>query len=245
MEMRESLLAHSGFWKVWLITVLLLINPVRAFSQCNYAAAKAILKALYPEIADRNFVITVRDTASLDDERGMTDFSIALQERTFRDAAKTEVSLKDYLGAKFFFPAYKDGRVYQLSVGGPFVNESKLEGLRKLVDSHREWSDEQVVSALETAGARLGPSEKEAFSATLPLKLLEPFLGKLTVLSVDFRLRDRSEMKNDAPAAELYWAVYVEARYPGRKLLRYYLAFEPFEGRLISLGRTPPIDLLP
>jgi hypothetical protein len=48
------------------------------------------------------------------------------------------------------------------------------------------------------------------------------------------------ELEEKRPAADLRWVVRVEANKPGLQVAKYYLAFEPFEGKLILLGKDSP-----
>jgi hypothetical protein len=71
----------------------------------------------------------------------------------------------------------------------------------------------------------------------IPTKDLEPFLGKLEILSVDFGVRYKAQFEAGLPAADLTWSVHVNARMPGHKDLPYGLTLEPFAGKLVGLIR--------
>ncbi|MGA7909472.1 MAG: hypothetical protein WCA16_18845 [Candidatus Sulfotelmatobacter sp.] len=204
-----------------------------------FVRAKAFLRAIYPELKSKNLRVTVFDDASFASEGGLTTFSIGLEER-IQDRLSNKESLRPCVSAFFSFPNSSDDRIFKLAVSGPFVNESKTEGVRQLIDSHPEWSDSQVIQALEEKQPQYGPGSKEALLETVPLRALEPFLGKVRVLSTEFELRSHAQLEEKLPSAELQWVIHVEGRMPGRKPLMYYLAVEPFGGKLVLLGRTPP-----
>jgi hypothetical protein len=132
------------------------------------------------------------------------------------------------LTASFDFD--KDGRIEGVTIhGNTLANDKKCEQISLLVNTHRNWSDSQVVRALKEAGAKYGPEDKDGFLASLPLKDLEEFLGKLTIKSAEFQLRHDQP---GGPIPELSWSVEAESRSTDGKVKILTLMFEPFAGKL-------------
>jgi len=165
--------------------IILLFARADAIGQDDFYKAKAFLKAVYPELKNKNLRVTAWDDASFDSEKGMTTFTIGLEERV-EDRLNNKASFKPCLGAFFSFPVAKDDRVFKLSVSGPFVNESKLDDTKKLIDAHPEWSDSRVIQALNDAGAEYGPDRKAALLERIPLHQLEPFLANSEFFQSNF-----------------------------------------------------------
>jgi len=62
--------------------------------------------------------------------------------------------------------------------------------IRRRGGRHREWSDEEVVKAMNEAGAKFGPEHKAELLRALPLEGLAPFMGgEIEVVSAEFRAR--------------------------------------------------------
>src|SRR5262249_34671508 len=93
-----------------------------------------------------------------------------------------------------------------LTIGGPFVDERRQK-LSEEVDQNPQWSDERVVQELKRAGAKFGPNDREEFLRELPLKNLEPFTGRLEVVSADFNIRSEPFDDDVKPEALLSWRV--------------------------------------
>jgi hypothetical protein len=140
------------------------------------------------------------------------------------------------LDGSIWLPPLKNGsRILQ--VRAITMGEKKLDALRKLVQSHPEWSDEQAVGALMQDGARFGPEEKKAFISTLPLDKMERFLGHLKITSVDFRYPPQGRDEHTSVLVSLCWDVTAEALFSDGTSAKYFFSFEPYEGRLTYLWR--------
>src|ERR1700682_736360 len=131
----------------------------------------------------------------------------------------------------FQFPFGKDDRIALLVLSGPLTHKEQLEALQEVVDAHEEWSDAQVLETLEKAGGRYGPQAKSEIEKRVPIKQLEPLIGKITILRSEFEIR----AKGTQPTAVLTWTVVVRAHKQGKKDIKYWLRLEPFGGNLISL----------
>ncbi len=142
---------------------------------------------------------------------------------------------KQYLISGFRFDG-KD-RLESFAVQGPGLgNPEAGEVLGKIVGSHPEMTDAEIVAALKKGGAKYGPNDKEAFIKNLPVAKLERFLGKLKVVSVGFLPLD--ENRN---GVEMWpdWTVKVMARQPDSTEVTYEMFFEPWKGDLLGVGILP------
>jgi hypothetical protein len=130
----------------------------------------------------------------------------------------------------------RPGRIEQVLTFRQATGQQKLEAVHRLVQSHPGWSDDNAVAALKQAGARYGPSDKEAFVKSLPLVEAEPFLGRLVLNSVEF-----NHLRNDRSAGGLIdvfeWQVRAAGHFDDGTQTSYVFSFEPFDGRLTSLNR--------
>lgn len=110
---------------------------------------------------------------------------------------------------------------------GDVVTDSKRDAFKGLLKRHPKWSRAQKVTALKEAGARYGPNDRAAFLKEVPIRQLQEFLGPFQVDSVDLST-DLAE-----------WTVFVWMQRPGEGPNLFFLAYEPFGGRLVQIGRLP------
>jgi len=132
-----------------------------------------------------------------------------------------------------YFPE-GDTRLKDVSFVGEAAKTPENDSMHRLVQSHPEWSDAEANQALKQAGARYGTEDKQEFLKRLPLKQLEPVLGKLTLVSANFHVFNNPEHLGD-PSLE--WWVNVSVLLPDGTRGSYALFFEPFEGKLIEILR--------
>jgi hypothetical protein len=125
-----------------------------------------------------------------------------------------------------------------LSAIGSVVAE-KYDAFLERVRQHPGWSDADIATAFDEAGARFGPNRKADFLRFLPLKELRRYVGDLELVSVEFIPRDR-EIPDDE-AKTLFWAIRARTRTPKALSPAYLLTFEPFEGGIMTINRTPPL----
>jgi hypothetical protein len=141
------------------------------------------------------------------------------------------------LDGSMWIPPLEHGSRIQ-EVNASSAGERKLEALRKTIQSHPEWSDDQAVSALKKDGARFGPEEKNAFISTLPFDKTERFFGRLKITSVDFS--HLQERRSEHPAVTaLDWIVSADALFSDGTSAKYIFGFEPYDGKLAFLARIP------
>jgi hypothetical protein len=229
----------------WLTAAALFVILNSAASQPLLAAdnvglAKQALKSLYPELKGRGLHLTIDDGSRLDFAEIGGDFVIDV----FEPPPHINISVRQcpptLVSTRFMF-ASGDWRLFGYSAAGPVVNTQKRESLNDLVDSHPEWTDSQIGEALTKAGAKFGPNAKDQLVRALPIAALEALAGKIEVISVQFTLRDKEQMKEHLPAASLMWAVEFMSHVDGQPDRKYFALFEPFEGKLTSIGKIPPL----
>lgn len=138
---------------------------------------------------------------------------------------------KQVLIGDFEFDA--SGRLSSYDLGRPGIRQ--LEQRNKFAEfvlSHPEMTDAEVVTALKKAGAKYGPEDKQQFIKNLPIQKLEPFLGKLQLISVTFQPLQDSRTNVDIWPL---WQVKVQSKQNHRPDVIYEMFFEQFEGELTSL----------
>jgi hypothetical protein len=134
------------------------------------------------------------------------------------------------------FQFNKDCILERYSVNDPTVPpESSYDAITRVVNSHPEWSDSQIVTFLKDRGAKYGPGDREAFMKSLNLAAFETLLGKLEVNDVGFQTAAEDHVGD---FAELQWVVDALATKQGYATNHYKLLFDPF-GRMVSILRIP------
>lgn len=130
----------------------------------------------------------------------------------------------------------RDGHLAQFR-GETERTRLRREPFDQQIRTRSDWSDAQAIDALEKAGAAFSPRQGDAFKAQLRLDDLEPFMGKLTITQIEFHLRHEQTDLNGKteylPGSE--WKVDAQGLWTTGQTFTYRLAFEPFEGRLLSV----------
>lgn len=209
--------------------------------------AQEFLQAFYPELFGRNLFLDLHITRAVDGawERfnelrfvvtPLNPLSEAILNRPWD--AKTGKRLAPaqnpvLLDGEFLFSS--SGRIEHMSaVVGDEVHSKENDTIHQLVESHPEWPEDQEIRALEDAGAKYGPADKERFIRNLPLDRAKGILGQLKIVKVDFNVPNSDHTGNFA-AGTLNWTVRAEAQLPDGTRTRYAFGFEPFDGRLIII----------
>jgi hypothetical protein len=251
MQKGESFEDHAAKKEGGTLTVTLTVRQsiIAAVLLCSSAAgaadnigvAKQVIRKLYPELQGKGLPVIVRDGSTLDGTRVGGDFILDVLKPGNPHIADNSCH-EQLISVRLEFPVGgQDRRLFALSAGGPVVNSDLQRQLREAVDGHPEWSEADLTQALERAGAQFGPAAKEGFVGALPMEALRLLLGDVRVMSVNFRFRDEVQQHENLPAATLLWTVQLTVHLRDRQILNYYALFEPFQGKLVSLGRTPPI----
>jgi hypothetical protein len=117
------------------------------------------------------------------------------------------------------------------------LNSGKNADLRGAIEARFKGTIEEGLETLKEARPRFGPDQQDAFLQSIPLRLLEAFLGKLTLQSVKFDTMWPGNEWNPA-VGYFQWHVVVQAQRPGEAPYQRVLHFEPFGGKLTEI-RSP------
>ncbi len=127
---------------------------------------------------------------------------------------------------------YNDDRLVVFNATGPAIgNPDAYNTVSQLAYEHPDLSSEHISSALKQAGAKYGPADKKDFIHNLPIAILERFIGKIQLVSVEFTGLDHPILP--------MWSVIARAKTTTGPELTYEMMFEPFKGDLISLKTVP------
>jgi len=160
-------------------------------------------------------------------------------EKQRTDCLQGPLKTKQFLVGVFWFDHL--GHISAYAVETPRELD-RMNSLASFVLSHPDMSDTEVALELKKAGVKYGPMDKQEFTKHLSLTSLEPFMGNLKILSVEFSplLPNRNNI-----ATWPDWRVRVEANGPGKTNQFYELMFDQFRGDLISLRIAQPGDAKP
>lgn len=213
-----------------------------------FTITQHVLEAFYPEVFGNGRYLNVSTGQPTDDvswghffgfEFKITRFSPSVSWnptydlRTGKMASRPENST--FLEGSTWVGFH--GEIIQFFVSGDFAHSQQNAAIRGLVESHPEWSEEQEIHALNEAGAKYGPAERDQFIKSLDLEKADKPLGRLKILLVEFNPPSPDHVGNFASGA-LDWVVHAEAGLPDGTRIKYSFAFEPFEGKLIGIHRV-------
>jgi len=140
---------------------------------------------------------------------------------------------KQYVSTGFGFDDDGTLQYYALRNSGGREIE-KLNAFTALVRAHPEYTETEIAETLKKIGAKYGPSDKEALIKSLPLAALEPLMGKVRLMEVQFEplLENRQNV-----AFWPEWKAKLEViSHSGRKL-SYEMTLDRFNGDLIPMNR--------
>jgi len=129
------------------------------------------------------------------------------------------------------------GRLHAFEAVGDVVHTKEYDAFIKLLDSHREWSEEDASRELKKAGARFGPAEKSEFIKTFQLEKFGRFMGKLELKSVESEPLPENHSQGNTALGSYQWMVTVDRILASGKRIPYVLRFEPFEGNLTAVHK--------
>jgi hypothetical protein len=112
---------------------------------------------------------------------------------------------------------------------GEFVS-GRLEALRQEIIRHPAWAEGEMLNALRLMRPRFGPDDKETFSRTVPVEIIERFSNCRLNVNSAVLIAKRSPPPDNI--IDLEWTVRGRA---GDKRSSCSAEFEPFEGRLLRL----------
>lgn len=202
------------------------------------ARAKQLIRTVYPGLnGDLKPVIT--DETRWGDGDLMNFFVIEFFDLAPKDSAGPPACwcLDPALIVAFIFDWRTENKELIIMSAGGRVAEGRADKFVDEMKRHPEWSDAEVIAALNAAGAKFGPDHKAEFLRALRLEELKPFIGgELQVLSAEPYLWD-PEMEGKRSRGDLSWVVQAKWHGPDGWEAGATLAFEPFEGVLQSYRR--------
>jgi hypothetical protein len=216
------------------------------------AQARNILRALYPELDDKGYALSIATPINYDrPDESSQYFELNVGDRFKdiilgyiggyqgekpKDYKPGPIHPKQYLTGIF---TYQGGHLKSFDVSGSVVgNPDAILALREQIAVPKPGvTAAKANPALKQAGAKYGLEDKAAFVAALPLARLEPFVGKLSITSV--KMEGSDEDDDDVRASSWpNWTVLATAQQADRQV-PVRMAFEPFKGDLISLIVDP------
>ena len=128
-----------------------------------------------------------------------------------------------------------DGEIDEMFAGeSEFVNWARNFGVKQLIESHPEWSNDEDYAQLKHAGALYGPNDRDRFVKSLHFERYTGVFGPIKVVSISFNGLDSDR---GGEFGHVSWTVEGEAGgLAGHP--RYFFNFEPFDGKLTSLIRA-------
>lgn len=221
-------------------------DPSPADQKNVFIATHDILKAFYPEIFGQGWFLDISAGQAVDNNSW--DEFVGFKFKVMRFAPNFAWNpMHDASTGKMTPPSDNptllegsiwtghDGEILEFFAEGDLASSRKLEDTRALIESHPEWSEEQEIHALKTAGARYGPADKEQFIKSLHWDRAEKLLGPLNIVSVEFNSPNPDHVGSFSAAA-LDWTVHAEAGFPDGRHIRYSFRFEPFGGKLTAIS---------
>jgi hypothetical protein len=237
---QQSLNLVHGTFLVLFATLLAPVMGAQTPCENIYGTAMRLLHVFYPELKGKQVLMNVVARPVFDSDSLPPDFEIAVSElhpsEPIRGSAPyTNPSSADVVGhlSTHFEFDRRDNGIHLVFASGTYVNDEKQQTLTKLVDEHPEWSAVQMTETLSASGAKFGSNQKEALLARFPVNDLEPILGKIKITSVYFRFRQNNEPRS---GGVMLWSILFRAT-KGEKHDEYTASLEPFDGKIISLGR--------
>jgi hypothetical protein len=246
-QLRILTSARSGICGVAVATMLFVVP---AFSQrtspnqiTELGVAQRFLGALYPELKDKKYIMTIIASSPFDSD--LSHFppfgvSVGPTEQMLRSTAEAELRSNRYWEKSEVLRASFQFRKGTELIDNVYIEFTPLKAKSKLlldrVDSHQQWSEQQITASMKKAGAKFGPDDQGALLKEVPTEALEPFIGEFRIESSEFHLRHEQSPRS---LAELYWEVNGESELPGGLKAHWTLNIEPFAGRLTSLSRYP------
>jgi hypothetical protein len=213
--------------------------------------APGILLALYPELSAKHLNVTYSISTDLTSNRPLhlNEFEVSVSQFPpnhhlhvagalggtveAADAKASANANTTYVSAGFWFDT--NGRLVRFSaVGDLVVKDSQNKKVREVVDAHPDWSDGEIAKELKAAGAKFGPSDKEALLSAMDVDAFASFLGKTSITSTHFNFRDPETANR---MAMLNWVVELVVSDPSGSPIRYFMSVEPFAGKITFLAR--------
>ena len=223
-----------------IIAAWLLCAPCALFAADHIAVARDFLSVIYPELNGKRYHVRVSLDYFFDTPVAeFMQFGYIVERSDWVSFAEGKPGLiskyQPVVTAHFEFNPV--GLINRFSCTTDITNPTKAESFSQLMDQHPEWTVDQIGNEMTKAGAHYGPSARDKLLNALPLSSLETFFGKLSV--TDFRFDLRYDPDEKGIMGTMTWLPTTTVRTKTKKDLTYIFSFEPFEGRLLRLGKDP------
>lgn len=228
-------------------------GPARIPRFDRITAIVQFLAAIYPELRDKSGRVTLET----DDILGRGPLYVGVRvcrtnsgvaggvpsaagdKRQSPDVRMTQPCGPAFSGqaAAFFAGDFTTGSsqypIYRFAAGGELVG-AELRAVQQDIQSHPNWTQEEILAHLRTKRPRFGPDSRDALIKSIPTEAIRQFTG------CRLQPKDSLFMPANPKAAEgdwgLTWRVpgqHVE----GRREVPCLAYFEPFEGKLLRLDQ--------
>jgi len=213
----------------WVITTCLKAQEVPPSTPNNLALARDFLRSFYPQLSGRSYFLTVNTSLKYDAPPTLDGLlRLSVGEVPDEKPSHTPIQSRQLLTAQFQFDG--SGHLVSFSAEGAAVGDPAAKA--NFAKSADHLNGSQISAALKQAGAKYGPDAKDEFASNLPTAKLETFLGKLTILSVNFApylASDRSNYDDD-----MRWQVKASAKRSDGTEATYRLEFEQYRGDIVG-----------
>jgi hypothetical protein len=219
---------------------LCLITEATLVAQDSINLAEAFVRTAYDDLRDESLRvhITLSNVAPgiLLDWNRLNQVWVQIERgREPRYAMTRDDEESQLLGVSLRFDVF--GFLSSVASSGTYVHTRELREVVGFADGHRDWTDASLLAELRRRGAQLA-GDKAEFEKRVGLLRFEPLLGRIVKQTIRFEGRTKSSRTDIPDSFSFTWEVDLETEpVPGARQ-RINLAFEPFDGRLISLRRS-------
>lgn len=196
----------------------------------NLITAREFIRLAYPELGVLGPPVQFVLNSSLTGPSSFASFRVRV------GASSKDLEAKDdsVLLLRTEFQFGDSGKIESYFAAGRLVHDVENEKLAKDVEDHERWSAAVIAGELSRRGARFGPDKQEELLSKIPVRALEPMLGELSLISIEFRMPN-TERHGLSVVGDICW----EVMYQSSTGLQDVLVFEPFGGSLTSAGAVP------
>ena len=237
------------------IVVLLLLASVSAVGQdCGEdrtVRATAMLAGFYPELKQHALYVSVYDLKQFNSADWFRSFSLVLEPMP-NDSHPGELK-DDYLPLISRFTFRKDGLlaawwfeagttdVRMRSVFGTFRRPVKSQSVVAEVDAHPEWSELEIIKALEKAGAVALPGPGKEGLENFDMEALGTIFPEFRIISATFVYRNENAYKEGRPSANLLWRVEFATQLRNQDV-HYVAAVDSITGKPLSIDLVSHVE---
>jgi hypothetical protein len=209
----------------------------------SFAMVRDLLAAEYPELLEKGWYLDVSSFQPIDDSWHeirethfkVTDKAPSPGNPTINLATGKPFTPQATTKMEGFFQADKDGQLERFYVwNSDILKSDRLDAIRKQVQDHPQWSEEDAILALKNAGATYyGPTETDKLLQAVRPEELGKILGRVHVESAEFE--GVGGEGRVGTVTGLYWSVRIDTEGPKAGHRKYALTFEPFGGKLTGI----------